>query len=96
MIEFEGLPGNWKEKAKQLFGTEATYYIELDGPKKIWIDDNCPIQISIVIVDENSQVYRLDDPGITNLILRSSTLPPILTELNFPPIHLFSESPHLN
>ncbi len=92
MIEFERLPGNWREKAKQLSGATAADYIRWGGPKKIWVDDNCPMQISIVVVDEELRVYRIDDFIITNLVLLSSNLPPISAELHAST----SESPPLN
>jgi len=96
LIGFKELPENWREKAHQLFGTTAADYIRWSGTKRIVIDSDCPLQISIIIIDEELRVYRIDDLVMVNLILRSSSLPPILTEVNFPSAYLFSESPPLN
>lgn len=80
MVSLEVLPKNWREKAIVCPDSVAEQFRRW-GKEKIWVDDNCPLQLSIIIVDGELKVFRLTDPAYTLLILRTLKWPDVLVKL---------------
>jgi hypothetical protein len=74
------LPGNWRKLATPLSDLDAEWY-KRQGPEKVWVDDDCPMSLRIIIVDENNNVFCLDDPAIVLLILRVINFTSEITEM---------------
>jgi len=55
------LPKNWQERAIKLSDSSAKKFKDL-GPG-VWIDDDCPLQSSIVVVQEDGEVFRIANPA---------------------------------
>jgi len=66
MLDIKILPKNWKEKAKKCPEIIAEEFRKLG--EGVWIDDNCPAQLSIIVVEKNLNVFRLTDPAIIYLV----------------------------
>lgn len=89
------LPKNWREKAVVVNSkSRANEFRELGTG--VYVDDNCPAQLLVVIIDEDGCVFRLEDPAITLLVLRQLGIIPALTGLyltqHIPPIEEFKSS----
>jgi len=86
MADIGILPKNWKDKAETCSQFVSMEFKKL-GPG-VWIDDDCPFQMLIIVVDENREVFRLTDPAIIQLIFRSLKTPDafqkIYSEQNLP------------
>jgi hypothetical protein len=80
MAGLEILPKNWRDKVVVCPDPIAEQFKRW-GKERIWVDDNCPSQLSIVIVDEELNVFRLTDPAYTLLILRALKWPDFLVNL---------------
>jgi len=80
MAGLEVLPKNWRNKVVVCHALVAKQFKGW-GKGKVWIDDNCPLQPSIVIVDEKLNVFRLTDPADTFLILRALGWSDVLLEI---------------
>lgn len=79
MIDLSVLPKNWRGKAKPCPEDVAKEYRKW-GPG-LMVDDDCPMELSIIIIDEDLRVYRLTDPADTWLILQSLRFSPPIVEL---------------
>ncbi len=73
MASIEILPKNWKEKTLICSEAETKKLIELG--RGVWIDDDCPLNLSVVIIDKDSNgqltAYRVKDQATESLILSS-------------------------
>jgi len=79
MVDLSVLPKNWRGKAEPCPEDAARKYGKW-GPG-LMVDDDCPMEPSIIIIDEDLKVYRLTDPADTWLILRSLRFSPPIVEL---------------
>ncbi len=69
-MEFKSLPKNWKEKSVPVKGTSAEDFRRWAGkPGAIIFDDFCPGQITVIVIDEDGQVFRINDPALTDKII---------------------------
>ena len=80
MTGLDVLPRNWRNKATVCPDSVAEQFRKW-GKETVWVDDSCPLQLSIIIVDGESKVFRLTDLAYTLLILRALKWPNVLVRL---------------
>ena len=74
------LPPNWREKATLCLEAQADE-LKKRGKERVWVDDDCPLQLSIMVTDEHRRVFRIIDPAYTLLMLRALRWPDVLVKL---------------
>jgi hypothetical protein len=98
MADIGILPKNWKDTAAICSQPESIEFKKL-GPG-VWIDDDCPMQMLIIVVDENREVFRLTDPATIQLVFCSLKTPEALRKIysaqNLPKIKELTHPPSLN
>ena len=79
MANFNVLPHDWKTKAV-LSDASASKSRQWLG-EGAWVDDDCPMQLSIIVIDQDAKVYHITDPADTLLALQTLNSPAIITDL---------------
>ena len=61
MADLNELPSDWKTTAIKLCKTAAEKYKFMGVG--VWLDDDCPLQLSVIIIDENQDTFRINEPS---------------------------------
>jgi hypothetical protein len=78
-MKFKDLPRNWREEAIALSESAAEgFRWRPKMRREIILDDDCPVETSVVIIDERGRVFRLKDGELSERIKKSLGRPAIL------------------
>ena len=60
----------WRSKAGLVSNHEADQFLLVWQAPSVFVDDDCPLNLSVIVVDEDSRVFRIIDPELVDQILR--------------------------
>lgn len=78
-MDYNDLPPGWKQQATALSESAAgRFRWRPKMRREIILDDDCPLQISVVIIDERGKAFRLNDGELSMRIEKSLNVHPAI------------------